>query len=66
MKNGDYIVGLFNREDDRQNRTIDFSEIGIEGEMNVRDLWKQLDEGTASQISVDLEAHSCKIVKLTR
>ena len=34
--------------------------------MNVRDLWKQLDEGTASQISVDLEAHSCKIVKLTR
>lgn len=66
MQNGDYVVGLFNREDEKQNRSIDFTEIGIEGEMNVRDLWKQEDEGKASKVSVDLEAHSCKIIKLTK
>ena len=66
MQNGDYVVGLFNREDDKQNRTIEFKEIGIEGEMNVRDLWKQEDEGKASKISIDLEPRSCKIVKLAK
>lgn len=66
MKNGDYVVGLFNRENNKQNRAIEFKEIGIESEMNIRDLWKQADEGKASKISIDLEPHSCKIIKLTK
>lgn len=65
MTNGDYVVGLFNREDTRQKRVIDFREIGIDGEMNIRDLWTHEDEGKASILDVELMPHSCKIVKLT-
>jgi len=31
----------------------------------MHDLWNHTDEGEADNISVTLESHSCKIVKLT-
>ena len=39
---------------------------GISGEMNVRDLWKHVDEGKASSLTANVPAHGCKIVKLTK
>ena len=36
---------FFNKEDNEYDRTLDFSEIGIEGKVKVRDLWKHQDEG---------------------
>jgi hypothetical protein len=46
--------------------TVDFSQLGISGEMNVRDLWKHVDEGKASSLTANVPAHGCKIVKLTK
>ncbi len=65
MSDGSWIVGLFNREDDARTRSVDFSRLGIGGRMRVRDLWKHADEGEASSLTVRLEPHACKIVKLT-
>lgn len=66
MKNGDWVVGLFNRDENTATMTVDFSQLGISGEMNVRDLWKHVDEGKASSLTANVPAHGCKIVKLTK
>lgn len=48
-------------------RTLDFSEIGIEGKVKVRDLWKHQDEGEAeTSLSYKIPGRSCKIVRLTK
>ena len=66
MSNGDWIVGLFNRENTPQVRSILFSRLGIDGTMQVRDLWKHTDLGEKNQLMVTLEPHACLIVKLTK
>ena len=66
MSNGNYVVGLFNRADNTTMVSLDFSQLGINGEMNIRDLWKHADEGRATSLSVSIPAHGCKIVKLTK
>ena len=66
MTNGDWVVGLFNREDKSASISVDFSALGISGEMNMRDLWKHADEGKASALTANIPAHGCKIVKLTK
>lgn len=66
MTNGDWVVGLFNREDKSAIISVDFSALGISGEMNMRDLWKHVDEGKASALTANIPAHGCKIVKLTK
>ena len=51
LPNGDWVVGLFNRESTPQTRSIDFRrELGIEDgqAVNVRDLWERKDLGGMS------------------
>ena len=66
MSNGDYVLALFNRSDNASTVSVNFSEIGINGEMNVRDLWAHADEGKASAVTANIPAHGCKVVKLTK
>lgn len=66
MSNGDYIVGLFNRDDNSRAYSLNLSALGIEGEWKMRDLWRHADEGTVSTISATVPAHGCKIVRLSK
>ena len=66
LTNGDWVLGLFNREDNKQKRAVDFTELGIEGSVSVRDLWTHTEEGEASRLEVELPPHGCKIVKLSK
>ncbi len=66
MSNGDYVIGLFNRDDSPKSVQVTFSDLGMTGEYNVRDLWKHSDEGKASQLSATIPAHGCKIVRLSK
>ncbi len=65
MSNGDWIIGLFNREDTPQQRTVNFSDLGIEKNMLARDLWKHENIGEIDRLDVTLDPHACLIVKLT-
>jgi hypothetical protein len=62
--NGEWIVGLFNRENTAQNRTIDFSSLGIVGNAKVRDLWKHENIGTMNSFSASVPAHGCVVLKV--
>ncbi len=66
MSDGDYVVGLFNREDTPKDFNLILSDLGIDGQWKVRDLWEHTDEGTASAIRAKVEPHGCKIVRLSK
>lgn len=66
MSNGDYVVGVFNRDDSQQTVTVNFEDLGISGEMKVRDLWSHTDEGVASALTANIAPHGCKIVRLSK
>jgi alpha-glucosidase len=68
LPDGDYVVGLFNREEDTITSGIDFfKELGIkEGAVeNVRDLWQHQDLGEmCGKYTTSLAPHSCKILRI--
>lgn len=68
LPNGDWVVGLFNRENTQVEYSIDFEkELGIEGGKadNVRDLWEHKDLGAMSgRYSAVLKPRSCQIIKI--
>lgn len=66
MSNGDWVIGLFNRDDSSKGMSVNFADLGIEGAWNVRDLWKHTDEGSSTSLSATVAPHGCKIVRLTK
>ncbi len=64
MSSGDWIIGLFNREDKIENRQLDFGTLGIEGPVKVRDLWAHTDLGTMNSITAQIPPHGCIIFRL--
>lgn len=68
LPNGDWVVGLFNRESTPQTRSIDFHrELGIEDgqAVNVRDLWERKDLGGMSgTYTIELRPHECKVIRI--
>jgi hypothetical protein len=65
LSNGDAIVGLFNREATPRTRSLSFADIGVAGEVTVRDLWQHAPLGVMRSISVELAPHASLILRLT-
>lgn len=69
LPDGDFIVGLFNREDRPMEYAIGFfSELGISCSRaaNVRDLWRHLDLGPMdNEFRTVLEPRSCIVLRIT-
>jgi hypothetical protein len=66
MSNGDTIVGLFNRETTAQTRSLSFSDIGLAGTVNARDLWQRADLGPMSSLSMELPPHGSMVLRLSK
>ena len=68
LPDGDYVVGLFNREENAATLEIDFfKDLGIESGVaaNVRDLWSHKDLGSMNEkYSAQLEAHTCVVIRI--
>jgi hypothetical protein len=61
LSNGDWIVGLFNRESTPQTRVVHFSSELNLSNAYVRDLWEHSDLGSKSLLAVSIPPHGCKI-----
>jgi hypothetical protein len=61
--NGDWIVGLFNREDTPQTRTLSLAQLGLSS-ARVRDLWQHADLGTMATLSFEIPAHGCRVFRM--
>ena len=66
LTSGDWVVGLFNREDEEQHFSLSFEELGLQGEWSVRDMWRHEDEGECEKLEMTLQAHACKVVRLRK
>ncbi|HEY0947494.1 MAG TPA: chitobiase/beta-hexosaminidase C-terminal domain-containing protein [Opitutaceae bacterium] len=65
LSNGDWVVGLFNREDEPRARRIRFLEdLGIAGRVPVRDLWAHANLGTMTSVSATVPPHGCVMLRL--
>lgn len=67
LPNGDWVVGLFNREETPQVRSIDFQrDLGIVGKVDkLRDLWAHADQVTrGGGYSVELAPHEAKVIRI--
>lgn len=64
MSNGDWIIGLFNRESEPQTRSITFASLGIEGEAAVRDLWAHENLGTMPAFREVIPPRGCRILRV--
>ena len=63
---GDWVVGIFNRDNTSRDFAVDLLELGLKGKWLARDLWKHQDEGEVEILNVSLQAHACKVVRLTK
>ncbi|MFN2373241.1 MAG: DUF5116 domain-containing protein, partial [Cyclonatronaceae bacterium] len=65
MSNGDWIIGLFNREDDARTRSIDFRKhLGLDGKSAVRDLWEHEDLGEMDSYSEEIPPHGVRVLRI--
>lgn len=63
---GSWIVGLFNRENETQPRSIYFDiDMGINGSAAVKDLWTSSNLGNMSNYGFNVPSHGCKILKIS-
>ncbi|MEI7502972.1 MAG: chitobiase/beta-hexosaminidase C-terminal domain-containing protein, partial [Paludibacter sp.] len=66
MANGDWIVGFFNRELTTQTRSISFlTNLGITGNVFVRDIWSHTDLGSVSNLTKSVVSHGCQIYRIS-
>ena len=64
LKNGDLAVALLNNNSSTQTVECNFADLGVEGEVEVRDAWKKKDLGSLSHVSVELPAHGSALLRL--
>jgi alpha-galactosidase len=62
----DWYAGLFNIADSAHEVAIDFTSLGLKGEVSVRDLWTKTEQGTfAKKYSRKINPHGSVLLKLT-
>jgi alpha-galactosidase len=66
LSDGSRAVVLFNRNTSAASITVNWSEIGISGSAQVRDLWAHAERGTfTNSYSASVAGHGCVMVKIT-
>lgn len=66
MEDGSWAVGLFNTSLEPQRITVAWSELGLRGACQVRDVWRQQDLGEqASSFAADVFPHGVCLIRVT-
>ncbi|MBR8538087.1 hypothetical protein KDU71_21130, partial [Carboxylicivirga sediminis] len=63
-----WAVGFLNRDNDKKRKiSLDLSQLGFDGQVEVRDLWlhKNLDHKPSASVTLKVEPHQCRVVKIT-
>jgi len=65
MGDGSVVVGLFNRQRTTEKMTVSFSQIGLQGEVGVRDLWLKKDLGNfRDSYSANVPRHGAVLIRI--
>jgi len=67
LKDKTWAVGLFNRGDATAKMSVNWSDLGLHGKLQVRDLWAHKDLGKVeNQFSADVPSHGVILVLIKR
>ena len=67
LEDGSWAVGLFNLDEEDRELRVSWSELGVEGEWMVRDLWRQQDVGRYDgEFSSNVGRHGVFLFRLNR
>jgi alpha-galactosidase len=67
LADGAQAVGIFNRNSEAENITLDFSSLGFSGSVKVRDLWRNKDlNPMTNAYTVSVPAHGAVLLKVGR
>jgi alpha-galactosidase len=64
LSNGDVAVAILNRGDSDMNYTLNFIDVGLKGNVAVRDIWSHKDLGVLAQINQNIKAHETLVLRL--
>ena len=65
LKDGSIAVGLFNLSDNKQNISISWDQLNIQGKQKVRNLWEQKDKGVyINKYQSDVPSHGVLFIKI--
>jgi alpha-galactosidase len=65
LQDGSKAVGLFNRGEDEAPMTLKWSDLGLNGKLKVRDLWRQKNLGKFSdQFQASVPRHGVILIKV--
>ena len=65
LADGNTAIAIFNKHTDSSVANINWNELGYNNNYRVRDLWRQIDLGSISEIkSFDIPRHGCVMLKL--
>ena len=66
LANGDWAVAILNRNDQRRDYRIDWSDAGLEGAFEIRDLWQHKVVGQGTGWSGSVDSHETKLFRLRK
>jgi len=67
LENGDKAIGLFNRTDGPAEVSVSLSELGLQGKVQVRDVWRQKNqEATSRTIRRKVPRHGVYLLRLSK
>jgi alpha-galactosidase len=67
LEDGSKAVGLFNRGEKEETVAVKWSDLGIRGKQNVRDLWRQKDLGPFVEIfQANVPRHGVALIKISQ
>ena len=66
LQNGSFVICLFNLEEIEQELSVQWKEIGLRDNQNVRDLWRQKDLGSyPTNFTIAVPRHGAALIKVT-
>lgn len=66
LADGDFAIAILNRSDTTQNYRLRFSDIGLDGEYTLRDVWEHRDLKAAKEWRGKLDAHETRVFRMRR
>ena len=66
LANGDFAIAILNRTDADQNSKINFAELGLNGNYEIRDLWQHKVIGKGKKWDGKVQPHETKLFRLKK
>lgn len=66
LSNGDYAIAILNRSARTQKLAINFSDLGLEGKYQIRDVWKHEIIGKSNDFKGKVSSHETKLFRLKK